>query len=265
MDMDVDVDVDRTGVDFFDSAYIEAVESETRGTPLGVQYDFLVRFLLSRYSRPRVLDLCCGHGRHLERVVESGLDAVGIDLSRVSIERARARLGGRAELICGDALKLAMPGSFEVALNLETSLGSFTRAQAPQLLARAFESLRPGGRFAVHVFHPEIVRRKLGARGWFRYASGMIVLESRKFTNDGADLAIEQLRFRRAPASAAAAPDDLHALTTHRITMTLFAQDELVGLLAGAGFEVEGIFGDFHGVAFGAESPDLIIVALKPS
>ena len=48
-----------------------------------------------------------------------------------------------------------MPESFDVALNMETSLGSFTREQVPQFLGRACESLRPGGRFAVHIFHTE--------------------------------------------------------------------------------------------------------------
>jgi SAM-dependent methyltransferase len=256
------MDTDRTGAKFFDGGYIEMVESEIRGTPLSVQYDFVARFLLSRYPRPRVLDICCGHGRHLERVLESGLDAVGIDLNRESIEQARARVGDRAELICGDALQLAMPESFDIALNMETSLGSFTREQAPQLLARACESLRLGGRLAVHVFHAENLRRKLEPCAWFRYPSRMIVFERREFTNDGADLAIEQLRFK--PVPSAAAPNDLYRLTSHRITLTLFSRDDLVRLLTGAGLEIEGVFGDFHGAAFSAESPDLIVVALKP-
>ncbi len=55
----------------------------------------------------RVVDVGCGTGAHLEAYVDAGASGTGIDASPAMLERAGARLGGRATLIHGDAA--AMP------------------------------------------------------------------------------------------------------------------------------------------------------------
>src|SRR5262245_6041807 len=60
----------------------------------------------------RVMDLACGEGYLLALLADMGFtDLVGVDLSVEEIERARARLGGRATLLCEDAGALSLPAA----------------------------------------------------------------------------------------------------------------------------------------------------------
>ena len=93
----------------------------------------------------RVLDLGCGDGRLTRRLAAQ--EIVAADVSRVALERARARLP-RAELALlapGEALPFADSG-FDLVLCAET----FEHVQDVQrLLSEARRVLRPRGRLAV--------------------------------------------------------------------------------------------------------------------
>ena len=54
----------------------------------------------------RVLDVGCGTGTGLSPYVESGCEAVGVEVSPAMLEKARARLGDRAELYLTDGSAL---------------------------------------------------------------------------------------------------------------------------------------------------------------
>ena len=68
-----------------------------------------------------VLDLGCGGGVLLERVAARTRGrVVGVDISPAACERARARLGRRARIICDDALDVSARdlGQFDIIYNL---------------------------------------------------------------------------------------------------------------------------------------------------
>ena len=63
-----------------------------------------VEFLLDRFdlvAGTRVLDLCCGAGRHLGPLLDRGCRAVGLDRSLPLVREARERLGGGVLLVLG--------------------------------------------------------------------------------------------------------------------------------------------------------------------
>lgn len=102
-----------------------------------------------------VVELGCGTGRHLARVLAAGARSyLGVDPSRGMLERARARfVDPRARFLEGDATALA-PASCDlvlVVLVLEhvTDLAGTMRA-----IARA---LRPRGRLRIVEIHPSLV------------------------------------------------------------------------------------------------------------
>ncbi len=96
----------------------------------------------------RVLDAGCGTGEHTLLAASAGADAVGIDLSPLAIEQARAKAaerGIKARFEVADALNLA-----DLALTFDTIIDSGLfhvfdderRARYVQALASV---LRPGG------------------------------------------------------------------------------------------------------------------------
>ena len=101
----------------------------------------------------RVLDVGCGTGTHLELYVKKGCRGYGIDTSPAMLNRARHRLGDRAELHLGDAAGLPCPdGSFDlvVAATLLHELDRTTRQAALAEMARV---MADDGRLLVIDFH----------------------------------------------------------------------------------------------------------------
>ncbi len=73
------------------------------------------------HARGRVLDVGCGVGRHVLYCQKAGLDALGIDISPLSVKVARAR-GARAELM--DVFQMTLPrGSFDTVLLMGNNIG----------------------------------------------------------------------------------------------------------------------------------------------
>ena len=133
----------------------------------------------------RCLDLGCGGGVHVPRLLDADWTVVGVDESEEQLRVARTRLGEDIELVLADAHDLPFEqGSFDAvaAMFVHTDVEEFER-----VLSEAARVLRAGGLF-VHVgTHPcfvapsaEVVnggRRILHAgyrkEGWTREGPGM--------------------------------------------------------------------------------------------
>jgi SAM-dependent methyltransferase len=99
--------------------------------------------ILDAPSGARILDVACGRGEFLHYASKHGLQVVGVDLSPVAIDAARARLGGDAELHLGSGEQLPFDDdSFEYV----TCLGSLEHFTDPLQGAREIARvLRPDG------------------------------------------------------------------------------------------------------------------------
>lgn len=111
----------------------------------------------------RVFDQCCGIGSLAVPLASLGYDVLGVDQADAYIERGRksardAAVHARFEQ--GDAFEFVADPPCHAAINWWTSYGyAATSEDNLQMLARARESLVPGGRFALDVPHlPGILR-----------------------------------------------------------------------------------------------------------
>ena len=94
----------------------------------------------------RVLDVCCGGGRHLAALARLGFDAWGVDLSDALLGDAaqRPELAGR--LVRADVRALPFAAAFDLAVNLFSSFGYFEDDRDNALaLMQMVAVLRPGG------------------------------------------------------------------------------------------------------------------------
>lgn len=102
-----------------------------------------------------VLDAGCGTGEHSVLAARGGASVVGVDLSPVAIEAARAKAqqaGVDIRFEAGDILALDLPASaFDAAIDsgLFHSFDDAGRARYVDVIAR---SLRDGGRFYLMCF-----------------------------------------------------------------------------------------------------------------
>ncbi|WP_329172967.1 class I SAM-dependent methyltransferase [Streptomyces sp. NBC_01477] len=107
------------------------------------------------FGARRVLDIGCGTGVFALLLADRGIEAVGVDPARASVDVARAKPGsGRVRWICGDATDLP-----PLRVDLATMTANVAQAIAdPQTWHRtlrgAREALRPGGRLVFETRDP---------------------------------------------------------------------------------------------------------------
>jgi SAM-dependent methyltransferase len=113
--------------------------------------DFLVRRLpLPGFKR--VLDACCGRGRHARELARRGYRVLGIDLDPAAIAEAE-RLESDAEFRQLDVRELAsLDRGFDAVFSLGQTFGLFDADTNAAILAAMRDRLRPGGRIVLDVF-----------------------------------------------------------------------------------------------------------------
>jgi len=121
---------------------------------------------LAPLGRGPVLDLACGEGRHLSWLAETGLPAVGLDLSADLLAAARAGTGNLDGIWLVRADMRCVPlhdASVSAVLSLFTSFGYFGPLERHGSVVREIARLLPaGGHWFLDYLNCRAVQRNLG-------------------------------------------------------------------------------------------------------
>jgi SAM-dependent methyltransferase len=208
----------------------------------------------------RVFDQCCGIGSLAVPLAARGLEVIAVDQCEAYIARARrdaAARGVTVALHVADAFAFVPDRPCDAAFNWWTSFGYATddRDNA-RMLSRAFEALRPGGRFALDVpnlagvlrgFQPHVVTRRRTPRG-----EVLLVREST------VDLAAGALDKRWTYVL----PDGRRV--EHRSRLRLHLPHTIAELAAGVGFTDVTLLGGVDGAPLALDSGRCLLVATRP-
>lgn len=127
----------------------------------------------------RLLDIACGPGLYLNRLVDAGHIGMGIDFSPASIEHA-ARTSARndAEYRLGDIRTTDFGNEYDGALLLYGQINVFQRPTALSILGKACAALTPGG---ILILEPQtyshIRETGMAAPSWSAQPSGLFSTE----------------------------------------------------------------------------------------
>jgi SAM-dependent methyltransferase len=132
------------------------------------------RAVLQHAAAP-VLDIGCGPGRHLAALAAAGHEGLGLDLSPVAVELARAR--GAEAILRSVFAHVPRAGTWRTALLLDGNIGIGGAPTA--LLARACALVAPGGTVLVETGPPDAPTRRIRVRletpahvsPWFGWAT----------------------------------------------------------------------------------------------
>lgn len=128
---------------------------------------FLARQLpLPRYRR--VLDLCCGYGRHALGLAEQGYQVTGLDRSQAAIAEAERRsqaAGMQVTYVTCDMREVdTLPDTFDAVINMWQSLSFFDDDTNAYVLRAIHAKLTTGGRFVVDLYNRASFERQQGTK-----------------------------------------------------------------------------------------------------
>jgi SAM-dependent methyltransferase len=114
-------------------------------------------FLAEWLPSGRVLDVCCGYGRHMQGLRELGYELVCVESDPV--------IAAEAGALCLDARKLErVPGEFDGVICMWASFGLFSRTENRRVLDAMKAKLRPGGRLVLDLQNRAFFESRQGSR-----------------------------------------------------------------------------------------------------
>ena len=117
---------------------------------------------LPRFSR--LLDVCCGMGRHARALASAGYTVTGVERDARAVAAARELDGGPAYVQADVRDYRPEPASFDAAVIMSQSFGYFDPETNRDLLARLGQALRPGGCLVLDLWNPDFFLPRQGQR-----------------------------------------------------------------------------------------------------
>jgi SAM-dependent methyltransferase len=112
----------------------------------------------------KVLDLCCGKGRHAIFLNKQGLQVTGTDLSENNIREASQFKNESLDFIRADMRDVLDGKQFNYVFNLFTSFGYFeTDSENEKVIQSVYHMLEPGGIFVLDFLNTTKLRDDLRA------------------------------------------------------------------------------------------------------
>lgn len=204
----------------------------------------------------RILDLCCGYGRHAGLLAGKGFSVAGCDLSPDLLRHFASRIDGLPAcplIVRGDARLL--PFRSETFASVFSFFQSFGYFETPQedgrILEEAARVLRPGGRLLLDLMNPDYALARLEPTTVSAVA-GMKMVQRRSF-----DAARGKI-IKTITVSLGAGKE-----RSWREEVRLYRKEPLRALLQSLRLEPRDWYGGFDGRAYGPETPRLIALARK--
>jgi len=242
----------------FWEGYCPLMFDEKRWAEVPAVVDGIDGILAKRAARrigpgTRVLDSCCGPGRHCLEFARRGCRVTGVDLMEGFLAAARESAladGLEIDFVRGDIREFVRSGSYELAINLFTSFGYFeSAAEDRSALAALHACLAPGGILMIETNGKETAARDFIEGEWFERDGATICTE---FSVVGA---WEYLRNRWLVLKDGERLD-------RSFDLRLYSAVELESSLRAAGFGgAIDFYGDWDGRPYDQNAASLIVVA----
>jgi len=203
----------------------------------------------------RILDLCCGYGRHAIGLAAKGFNLTGFDFSPVLLRKARvdaAESGMRVDLIRGDMRSMPFRSAFDYVVNMLTAFAYFDDENDDQrVLDGVSSALVPGGELLLDTINRERVLSRFQKKSWEELDGGRYALDERE---------IDLLSSRISARTLVLGKDER---TERRHSMRLYALTEMGRMTEKTGMSVASVYGHLDGREYKIDTPRMVIRARK--
>jgi len=219
------------------------------------QVDFVID-KLALEPGARVLDLCCGQGRHLIDLARRGYDVVGLDLSEYMLEGCRtaaAAEGITPVLVHADMREIGFTAEFDAVINMFTSFGYLENEDEDRkVINTASLALKGGGSLLIDLMNRDWLMGVFKPTEWQANTRGDLILSERDFDSITGRINCRELAIH---------PDGRRSERSH--SLRLYTFNELDKMLQEAGLRVQSTYGDFDSGPFHFRSRRMIVIARK--
>jgi len=202
----------------------------------------------------RVLDSCCGVGRHSLEFARRAYEVTAVDRTRGYIDAARDSAAAEnldIEFLLQDVRDFRRPEYYSLALNLFTSFGFFSdQEEEIRYIRNIRDSLKSGGSFVIDVNGKEILSRDFVAAEEYEM-DGYRVRGEYSIEDDFSTL------------NNLWSIDDSGEKYSYSFSHRIYSAFELKELLLSCGFESVEIKGGFDGRPYDHNAVRLISIARK--
>jgi SAM-dependent methyltransferase len=250
---------DRARRAFYDQDYPLLYRDASAPQRTDAEIDHLLE-LLHLPPGARILDLCCGQGRHAVRLAQRGYRVTGLDYSAPLLALAReaaSRLPAQTlppRWVLADARALPLRAQFDAVVCLYNSLNFVHDAQTARALRQAASALSPGGQLLLDLEHRDVVARlQQPSREWRPLGEARVLVE-RNFDAIAGISSSHITVLHRRPDGTLEERQKLHRFRAYSGT-------ELKAMVEAAGFTIMGFYGEYDRRPFRADSPLALIHA----
>lgn len=202
----------------------------------------------------KVLDLCCGPGRHAIELARAGLNVTAVDITPSYIETAAGKAENEklsAEFLVGDMRTFVKENYFDHAILMYTSLGYFEDNSQNQLvLNNIFNSLKQKGSLVIDVVGREILKPIFRERDEY-IQDGITYIEERKVNSEWNWIENKWTTIVKGVKEE------------YRLSHWLYSAEDLTRMIKEAGFNSSTVCGSLKGLPYDDNAERLIAVAYK--
>ena len=199
----------------------------------------------------KILDLCCGQGRHAYILSQEGYEVYGIDLSKKLLQVAKCKNNQNTNtfFIQADMRRLPAVNSFDLLLNLFTSFGYFEEDEENKTVFKQFHQvLKSDGYFVFDYFNTPYIRANL--KQYHSEQIGDLIVEQQRFIKGSRVQKIIRLN-RNGKKS------------TFYESVKMYEKVKILEMMKETHLNVRYIFGDYAGSPLSETSERMIIIGQK--
>lgn len=210
--------------------------------------------LLKIDPNDRILDLCCGNGRHSLELSSKGYDVVGVDRTSAFIEKGRQKAKQNnlnIEFVVSDMREYCVPNSFNIVINLFGSFGYFDNPTNDlKVVKNMYASLRSGGKFLIETMGKEILANDFQEKDWNESGDTLVLAERKPIQN------WSRMQTRWIVIKG-------NERVEHTVSVRSYSAVELSSLLSEGGFSKVQVYGDIEGIAYNQHAKRLVVIGHK--
>lgn len=238
---------------FFDDFYLQSYKNITNKERTLKEVNFIEKSMELKKGA-RVLDLCCGPGRHSIELAKRGYIVTAQDLNKKFLRLANKEAKKekvQIRFVCSDMRKIPFKNEFDAVFNIFTSFGYLESDEEDfKVIQQVAKALKKDGKFLLDIRNREWVLSNFQYKDW-RIVEDLIVLEERCFDDLSGKVIVDVTYIKEGKKKK----------TRH--SARLYTLSEINTMLKKAGLKIQKIYGGLDFEKYNFKSERMIVLASK--